>query len=314
MTSTAKVDYSIRQNKTIERDIVFDGLRRIYDCVPSLPSPVYIGFGSVWFTDFHLAHRRLGVSEMISMEIDEVTAVRAEFNKPYKTIEVLEGDSVDLLPELLSREALRDRPWIVWLDFDQALDSDRLQQIDDLVRYLPTNSTILSTFSASPGRYGKPLHRPQFLEGLLGFSVGQLTADDVRDESDLAQVLAHSLENRMVSLALTAGRSGVVKAFRLHYRDGTPMVTVGAFLGDDVTGASVLERTTRDDWPGIVSHPITTPPLTSREVSAIRRMLPADGMVSREDVRAAGFDLEDDQLAAFTTHYNRYPTFVQVGY
>jgi len=314
MSSTGRIDYSVRQNKSIERSIVFDGLRVIYS-VPELTGlPVYIGLGSVWFTDFHLAHRLLGVVDMISIESDPITAARAEFNRPYRTVKVIPRDSLEVIADLLTEDALSVRPWIVWLDFDQALDEDRLIQIDDLVRFAPEDSTILATFSATRGQYGKPAQRVAMLQGLLGSSLSDAaTADVVADEMGLSDILARSLENRMVSLALGTGRPGAIPAFRLVYKDGTPMVTVGVYL----PSSTQLDRTRRamDDpsWCGIVERPITTPPLTAREVNAMRALLPSTSSLSRADIQRVGFDLDDDQLDAFTTHYTRYPAFAQLA-
>ena len=100
MSSTNYVDFSLRQNKSIERLIVFDGLRRIIDTC-ALEDLIYIGLGSVWFTDFILAHRNLGIETMFSIEQDDIVFKRAEFNKPYRTLEVIHGESQDVVPELL---------------------------------------------------------------------------------------------------------------------------------------------------------------------------------------------------------------------
>ena len=315
MSSTTRIDYSIRQNKAIERSIVFDGLRSLYAGVrPSNPL-VYIGFGSVWFTDFHLAHRHLGIDRMISMELDEVTAKRAEFNKPYRTIDVIQGDSNDVLPELLERDDLARRPWVAWMDYDKALEEDRLEQLDDLIRYMPDESTVVTTFSATPGPYGKPNQRVQRIQELFGFAAPDgLQNDDVRDEGGLSQVLADSLERRLRSISISAGRSPAVPAFRMRYRDGAPMVTVGLHLPSPETSDAVRRIINDLSWPGIVGAAITTPPLTTREVGAIRALLPATSSITRNDIQDAGFDLEEDQLDAFTAHYNRYPTFAQLAF
>lgn len=313
MSSSDRIDYSLRQNKAIERGIVFDGMRKIIGRLGIGSTAVYIGFGSVWFTDFHLAHRHLGVRDMISLENDPLTARRAEFNKPYRTIEVRPGDSVDLLPEMLSEKMLRERPWISWLDFDQALDEDRIQQLDDLVKDVPNNSFVVATFSATAGRYGKPNQRVERISDLFGFATPEIGIDDVREELSLAAVLSRALSDRMVALSLDAGRTAAIPVFRLCYRDGAPMVTVGVYLPDTETENEVRAAVESADWDGLVEEPITTPPLTTREVIALRALLPSSGSLRRSDVVDAGFDLEDDQIASFTSHYLRYPTFAQLA-
>jgi hypothetical protein len=315
MSSSARIDYSIRQNKAIERSIVFDGLRSLYAGVHPQHPLVYIGFGSVWFTDFHLAHRHLGIDRMISIELDEITAKRAEFNKPYRTIDVIQGDSNDVIPDLLKRDDLVENPWIAWLDYDKVLDEDRLQQLDDLIRYMPDGSTVVTTFSGTPGQYGRPNQRVRRVQNLLDFAApSDLTDDDVRDEDDLSRVLADSLERRLRSISIDAGRTPAVPSFRMRYRDGTPMVTVGLHLPTPETSNEVRAIVNDPSWPGIVGSAITTPPLTTREVGAIRALLPTSRSITRADIQDAGFDLEEDQLEAFTAHYNRYPTFAQLAF
>lgn len=315
MSSTARIDYSIRQNKSIERSIIFDGLRTIYSSLYSDTALLYIGFGSVWFTDFHLAHRHLGAAQMISIELDEITAKRAEFNKPYRTVRVIPGDSNDIIPDLLDQDSLGALPWIAWLDYDKAMDEDRLKQLDDLIRYIPDGSTVLTTFSATPGQYGKPNRRAEFVQDLLGFaSPPDLKNIDLRDPDSLSQLLAVNVERRLCSISIDAGRTPAVPSFRLRYRDGTPMVTVGLHLPNGETQPDVRRLVDSSSWPGFVNSAITTPPLTTREIGAIRAMLPASGRLTRADLQSAGFDLEDDQLDAFTEHYNRYPTFAQLAF
>src|SRR3954470_6008578 len=122
MKSTNYVDFSIRQNKTIERGIVFMGLSRLRRALDGMEF-VYVGLGSVWFVDFDLAHRELGIETMVSIEADDVLYERARFNKPYRTVEVVRGYSYDVIPLLLSDRAdLTSHPWIVWLDYDEAMD------------------------------------------------------------------------------------------------------------------------------------------------------------------------------------------------
>lgn len=54
MRSTNVVNFSVRQNKVIERALVFDGLRRLLQHYPDTDL-IYVGLGSIWFVDFDLA-------------------------------------------------------------------------------------------------------------------------------------------------------------------------------------------------------------------------------------------------------------------
>ena len=70
MPSSYHVNYSLRPSKSIQRQIVFDGIRTLRSGLNPSPS-VYVGFGSVWFTDFIMAHTMLKIDRMFSMEEDD---------------------------------------------------------------------------------------------------------------------------------------------------------------------------------------------------------------------------------------------------
>ena len=315
MTSTTnKVNFSVRQNKAIERAIVFDGIRDISRAV-KLSDQVYVGFGSVWFVDFEAAHAQLGVQTLFSIEKDPVVYARAEFNKPYRCIQVLHGYSREVIGELLDQDELASRPWIVWLDYDQELDEDCRDEIADMVRLLPRNSFILATVSAQPAAYGSPteerLGRLKSLFG-RGFDEERPRAD-VKTPNRFMTTLASTMEDHLKSVA---SRSGVsyLPAFYLPYQDGTPMVTVGGFLPDRETEEVASHILGTNEWQGRVKSPIATPPLTPREVISLRAQLPRRGtQLTRDDVQGLGFDLQQEHLDSFVRHYLRYPSYAQLA-
>jgi len=312
-SSSNVVNYSLRQNKSIERSIVFDCARAIVDRL-HLSDMVYVGFGSVWFSDFHQAHRHLDIETMVSIESDDIMYSRAVYNRPYRTVEVLKGNSDEVLPELLARDELRYRPWMVWLDYDKIIDETKLQELGDLITNLPPDSFLITTFSASGGRYGGPASRPERLRQLFGDAAPEgLDLDEYKDEA-LARLLAQSMQDFLLSKAQQYARLGsYVPAFRLTYKDGTPMVTVGGFLPSPGNQAEATAATTDATWVGVLDNTINTPPLTPKESLALQEALPVGSSVlTREDVRAMGFDLEDEQVDAFQRHYLRYPRFSQL--
>ncbi len=316
MVSTNYTDFSVRKNKTIERSIVFEGLKRITDQM-NRSDLVYVGFGSVWFADFDMAHREIGINTMISIEAEEITYKRACFNRPFRTVEVLQGGSHDVIPELIAERAdLQERPWIVWLDYDNVLDETKLDELTTLVETLPDNSVLLTTFSASGSRYvGKPLELRARFEELFGdaFPWEEFGSNrSFRNEGKLMVALSQTVMSLLESHFLKIGRCGrFIPAFELQYQDGTPMATTGGVLAAIDTFELIQSVVSADDWSGISTTPIVVPPLTQREVAALRSLLPNDAGITRQEVRTLGFDLLDQQVDSFTEHYLRYPTFVQ---
>lgn len=314
MSSTHSVDFSVRQNKSIERLIVFEGLHRLIAGL-ELTDLVYVGLGSVWFTDFVLAHRELGIETMYSVESDPIVFKRAVFNKPYRTLEVREGPSADVIPRLLSETELKSRPWIVWLDYDKDMDDSRLDELKYLIENLPENSTLLTTFNARPGRYGALADRVRRLQELFGDALREgLHNPDVKDERLLMEIMAEAVSARLVATALQYSRPGGFEpAFSLGYQDSTPMVTVGGFLPTPGTAKTAHALIRSGDWGCRVPEPIMTPPLTAKEIAALQRQLPRDIMLTRAEVQSLGFDLAEEQIESFVTHYLNYPTFAQIA-
>ncbi len=313
MSSTNTVNFSLRHNKGIERSIVFEGLAQWQRTV-GIKNPIYVGFGSVWFSDFAMAHRQLGVETMFSIEMDEIVALRALYNRPFRTISVVQGESQDVIADLLVREDLAGRPWIVWLDYDACLNAERLEELQNLVLSLPANSTLITTFNARGTNYGsKPVNRPDFLRRLFGDACpDDLTMDDCKDEGGLMRILAQATQDSLHSIALSGARpGGFVPAFQVSYKDATPMVTVGAFL-PTVEDRPATAGLVGSGWHGIVDDVIATPPLTPREITALLAQLPNPAGLTRDDVRSLGFDLEPHHIRSFVDHYLRYPSYVQV--
>lgn len=316
MSSTTEgIDYSLRQNKTIERLIVFDGLRSVVNRL-ELKNLVYVGFGSVWFSDFHLAHKTLAIQTMISIEADDVTYLRAKYNAPYRTVEVEHGWSSAVLPKLVDRGDLADRPWVVWLDYDNELDEGKLQELSDLIRDCPPDSFIITTFPAAAGSFGAPINRAAAVEQMFGDAAPPepLPLSDYKGDA-MAPVLRGCVQRYLGNQAVTYGR-GFVPTFSLCYRDGTAMVTVGGFVASGASQATVEAMVADVSWAGTPAGVIQTPPLTERELHALLQLLPPEEktVVTREQlVDKLGFDLKQEQLDSFQSQYLRYPSFAQIS-
>lgn len=309
------MNFSVRQNKAIERSIVFDGLRKILQLLPNTPY-IYAGMGSVWFVDFDMAHRDLGIQRMLSIEGDNILYERAKFNKPYRTVDVQPGFSHDVIPELLDKGEYSECPWVLWLDYDEALDETKLEELDLLVEKLPNNSVLLTTFNASGGRYEHNVQgRVDRFAELFGDSFPRedfQSMKDSKDENKVMRSLASAASSYLKSISINISRrGGFIEAFGLQYKDGSPMVTVGGVLPDPSVELDIRAEVGSSDWRAISSTPITTPPLTQKEVVHLRGLLPCTPDPTRDDVQNLGFDLLEDQLASFTEHYLKYPMFVE---
>jgi hypothetical protein len=85
--------------------------------------------GSLWFVDFLMAHRTLGIKSMKSIERPGIGYKRTQFNRPLSCIEVVRGESSLVIPSL----DLTSRPSLVWFDYDSSITGPVIQDIGLLV-------------------------------------------------------------------------------------------------------------------------------------------------------------------------------------
>ncbi len=313
MPSFDAVNYSLRPSKSIQRQLVFDGVRMLQSRL-DLERLVYVGFGSIWFTDFIMAHKLLGVDNMVSIEGNEVGYRRALFNSPYATVCVRHGLSSEVLPSLFDDDLIARRPWLVWLDYDYEFSESVKEDTESIIEKAPTNSICLTTFNGHERRYGTPPgDRPARLRELFGDVVpDELSKADCKEQR-MQETLADFALDFMKSTAVNLARpGGFVPAFRLIYKDSAPMVTVGGVLPAKGAARAAMEVVDADEWPCRPPKPIIAPHLTIREAVVLQSQLPRKDAITRKMIRDLGFDLEDDQIEAFQKYYRQYPAFAQI--
>jgi hypothetical protein len=312
MASFDVINYSLRPSKSIQRQIVFDGIRKLQVQL-DLERLVYVGFGSIWFTDFVMAHKLLGIDDMVSMEGNDVGFKRAVFNSPYATVRVMPGYSYDVLPKLYEDEIIRARPWLIWLDYDYELNESLRDDIRSIIENAPSNSILLTTFNGLETKYGQAADRPERIRELLGAVVPDELSKRSFKEAKMQETLADLTLDFMRSAAADMSRpGGFVPAFRVIYKDGAPMVTVGGILPAKGAVRIASDIVNDQTWPCRPTLPINAPHLTIREAVLLQSQLPRTERLTREIVRKLGFDLEDEQIVAFETYYRQYPAFAQI--
>lgn len=310
MASFDAINYSLRPSKSVQRHLVFDGLCRLSTALP-VRSSQYVGFGSVWFTDFLMAHRLLGIGHMVSIEADEIGYRRALYNKPYSMINVVNGFSGEVLADFVNPEC--PMPVIAWLDYDYALNESVVTDIRYFVDNAPSNSILIVTVSGLETKYGNAPDRPQRLRELLGPVVPDDLSKNSCKNDRLLGTLGEYLLQYVVSLANDGSRPGAaIPAFNIPYQDGSPMLTIGCVLPAIDSIPAVTGVIKGDEWKGLTTEVIRLPHLTSREVSALQATQPSDIGLSRADVQRLGFDLEQSQIDAYRKYYINYPTYAQV--
>ncbi|MDG2524602.1 hypothetical protein P6166_04425 [Stenotrophomonas sp. HITSZ_GD] len=237
--SYAKIDYRVRPAKSIERKMLVDSFRALRS-FGAVEKYRYVGLGSVYFTDFSLVHRALGIEEMVSIEDAQDLTVQARFrlNVPFGNIQMHFGASTAVLQKL--KWNVRT---ICWLDYDGALAASCLEDVAYFVRNAPSGSLLLLSLNAGPiqssGSEGmKPLDTLKVQVGaeavpadvenkhLSGWGVG-----DVYRRIVMA-VIEEALRVRG-STGGSSSRMTFEPVYNFRYADGTKMVTFGGVLVED---------------------------------------------------------------------------------
>lgn len=342
--SFERIDYQLRYNKHIERKLVFDVLARAKPLI-GFDSHRYLGFGSMWFSDFRLAHRILGLSSMISMEREEYSE-RATFNQPYRCIDVHGENSTDFL-----RKLEWNSPFISWLDYDGCLETSVVEDLGILLDECPADSVVLVSVNAKRSNY-----RPRNLIGAIagkrpGTALGSVEAllgggvvsprfepprvgtgvahDDVLDEN-FAEFFAEALLAFMVHRIASAGRKFGVSSdgkdiplrflplFNFCHKDGVEMVTVGGVVcsgSDDGNpwfndAALGIERNATD---GLPKHQrLDLVPLTLKEKLTLDSCLPHEEPGFLAEAKGKGVRLDDSELSKYWRYYGQFPVFFEV--
>lgn len=343
LASFERIDYQLRYNKHIERKLVFDTFVKVVQEFPSLGHK-YLGFGSIWFSDFRLAHRVLGLRDLKSMEFHDYVG-RAEFNKPYRAIDVLPGNCSATLrmmpPEYWSNSI------ISWMDFDGCLEPQVVGDLAYLLEKCAPQSVVVITVNSSRDNYRPRVRGEEERRRRENTSVGQVeellrasvvpqrfepqpteggVLQDVT-ERDFPEFLAEALLLFMGHIVASSGRTTVAASgatellqflplFNFAHKDGADMVTVGGAI---VSGSTEpiwrervshgIERRAQDQLP--TYQRLDMMPLTLREKVALDACLP-DGM-NEFVVRAqeVGLRLANGELEKYWRYYRHFPVFLE---
>src|SRR5688572_12025690 len=83
--SFKRVHYELRPAKQVERRMIIDALRLMSLSGFPIDDYQYTGMGSIFFVDFILFHKFLGISDMVNAEHSAIPN-RVTFNQPYDFI------------------------------------------------------------------------------------------------------------------------------------------------------------------------------------------------------------------------------------
>ena len=307
--SYRKVQYDLRPAKQAERKMLLDAFRILASEGFRIEDYQYTGMGSIHFIDFILFHKYLGISKLLSVEIDETIAKRIEFNKPFHLIETKInpiGSEIGLLS--------KDRKHILWLDYDSKICDDYLRDISQAAAELPSGSVVMVTIDVEPpGPPGSSAN--DWREYFISEAEDWLRYPN--SATDFAREKLPSLNTELIKKAITRGLEGrpdvsLLPMFNFLYADGHKMITVGGMIGTNSDArklqasglaATCYFRKSLDASP----FEIRIPKVTRKERFYLDSKMPCpDGWMPEE------FELSLDDVVAYRTIYRFLPAYAEL--
>jgi hypothetical protein len=308
------INYSLRPAKFVERKMIFECLRRLSHFA-TVESYHYIGFGSLYFADIRLAHKSLGIRDLTSIERDSASKARFEFNRPYRCVKILYGESNVHLPTMDWK-----RPSIVWLDYDGKLDPGVLTDIRTFVTEAASGSIIVVSVNVESGFNASQLEQ---LSKTIGAEKlpGDLTEKDFRGWGEAA--ITRRILNNEVQEHLATRNGPFEEKDRYHYRqlfnfryaDDAKMLTIGGVLFSH-EDAPKIERCGFSDFEyvqdGDAACEIRVPKLTHKEIRHLDQQLPKVKPPKVKKIDAPG--IPDDDVERYASVYRYFPTFAEAEF
>lgn len=278
--SYKKIDYRLRPAKHVERSLFAECFKK--STFHQLDGYQYVGMGSLYFSDFRLFHKALGISKLISIELNKHHKERFDFNKPFSCIQMMYGHTNTELQKIDW-----SGPALVWMDYDNALSAEMITDVRFLFRILRPGSFFAISVNATAlhnpndqqesglDRLSEAVGRDRVPVGLKPSDLGRKGTSDAYRTIIIAEIESalnlrnqSNIENRQVAFE---------QVFHIRYADGAPMLTIAGFLldSDQVAtfnnGAIVSEPYYRS---GAEHLSIDVPTLTSKEVLELERIAP----------------------------------------
>lgn len=320
MSSTqVKLNYSLRPYKQIERKIIIDMLISLKLKKFDLSKYWYAGMGSIFFYDFQMFHKYLGINKMICYETENIEK-RMEFNKPFDFIDIRIGDIGDDITELLNIE----NNLFIWLDYEGILDKTKLGIIETIIKNAKDGTILLVSFNSFANSY---LNRyPSFEEERIELikqrildEFGVSIENKATSRKSFPETLAKILINQ-VNYSSIGRKEKFKQLINLTYSDGTSMLTIGGIItkkDTDFTDCNCFYNPS--EKPEIIDTPIITLREKHYLDRNINRIRSEQSQLSINTLKqkacdadiAASLDMKNDDLSSFIKYYKYIPTYIE---
>ena len=323
ISSSTRVQYDLRPAKQVERRMIVDALQRLQAAGFPIADYQYTGFGAIYFVDFILFHKLLGMSNLLSLERQTSLKTRMEFNKPFKCVDVKMVSASSEIPNLS-----RDRRHIIWLDYDGVLHKDFLSDVQSAITILAPGSILLVTVDIEPPEnidYKEidpnfdgskevlgPKHWKLYFEyhasTYLRLGLTESDFGGVELRSRTAEILKACFSRSIVPRT----DMEFLPMFNFVYRDSHWMLSMGGMIAGKTEKRQLRNTTLRETnyyRENFDSAPfeIAVPRLTRKERLFLDQEMPcAEGWLPED------FDLDPDDLRKYRDIYRFLPAFAEI--
>ncbi|WP_027681877.1 O-methyltransferase [Rhizobium leguminosarum] len=326
MSKGASLPYRLRPNKAVDRELFLGLLSRLAASL-DLEDYRYVGLGGPFLEDFRLLHARLGINDLVSVEVEESVHLRQHFNRPIDRIECVHSTLEDYIDGTDF-----EKPVIIW--FDYTVPSEITEQIERFARTVvevPLNSILRITLNANPESLGKPEPGEIAVElsgvkssaqktlqewrlDRLRERLGGLFPSDLKPEemtrkrygSCLLKTLHIAVEKEVLNF--TDRRAAWVLA--THYADGQPMVTATLIVApkDNTSIEPLLEKWEYNSSPE-VPLVVDMPALSTLERLTMES---CDNPQEKLGFDLPRSDMGEDPYLSFKRFYRFFPHFSRI--
>jgi len=330
MASFENIDYRLRPAKAIERKMIAEVIRKL-SIFHKIEDYRYIGFGSIYFSDFTLFHKGLGIKNMISIEHETEYEERVKFNLPYSFIEVYHNTSSIILPDLKW-----DVPSIIWLDYDFPISSIMLDDIATICANAIEGSLLMVTVNVNPFKISNEASKiSNFRLKELKVRIGDNKIPLGIEEKHLSQKgfskvvrqilvneIQENLKNRSLLTKNVEQKYTFQQLMNFKYEDGATMLTLGGVILKN-NQKDLLDKSNFQDLDFLSfddqEYRIDVPKLTLREVNHLDAKV-HEQIISDEDgnikfnpkfSKKYSKFLKLDDILKYYKIYRYYPNFTE---
>lgn len=318
--SYEKINYSLRPAKNIERKMICEALLRL-SVLENIKKYQYVGFGSAYFVDFILFHKYLGITSLTSIENSDEKK-RFSFNKPFNCVELLHGESNELLPTI----DWKNKPSILWLDYDKPLNSSMLEDIRTFLVSAEVGSVFMITVNVQPDKKPNEVktsqkeYRQQQLRNRVDKNrVPKKYENSVLGNEDNPRAIYEIIDQEIHNIL--SNRNGVLASnkkicfkqiFNFLYRDSSLMLTTGGIIYEKGQEQKIKEMAF-ENLEFVMQESsffsINVPNLTYREIRALDTLLPKHNIEEiTEEIPLKIKDIRDYSLI-----YRYFPAFAEAS-